>query len=83
MILNKATNHTVTCFNSRSFVVHSSLEKNKFVRVVIPELSSSRVDFPTVHGSKFYSIFSKKVVIELDSEEILKDRQGDLITISL
>lgn len=83
IISNKATNHVVSCFNQKVFVVHSPLT-NKFVRVMIPELTSGKVNCPAIQGSKFYFIIKSNVVIEVDSDQLLeRTESGDAITLQL
>jgi len=81
MVLNKKTNHAVTCFNSKSFIVHSPLEKDMFIRVVVPELSGGRINCPAVQGSKFFFVIKKDIILEVDSEQLLAGRNSDTITI--
>ena len=84
MVVNKTTNHAIACFNSRSFTVHSPLEQSKFVRVVVPDLTSSSVNSPATLGGKFYIHVKHNFILEVDSVKLLEGKSGgELVTANL
>ena len=78
MVYNRESNHIVMCFNDKSFVVQN-LGTLCSKKICPSQISSSIPGSPTCLGDKMYSILSTNLIIELDTQELMKREESEIL----